>query len=126
VPQLSFAAETEPMYSMTEAELTTLENNLNELATINEEQKKNLMQLQTQLQISEEKLQASEKKSMKLELQLMSLKQTMTEQDSLLANAQKSLNECLDEEKAKQASIKRERNWAYGIIGILLYAYIQK
>lgn len=124
VPHLSFAAE--PMYQISETELTMFENNLNELATINEQQKDSLMKLQTQLQTSEEKLQESEKKSMKLELQLMSLKQTMTEQDSLLQNAEKSLNEYVAEEKAKQAKIKRDRNVAYGLLGILLYAYIQK
>lgn len=124
VPQLSFAAE--PMYQISETELTMFENNLNELATINEQQKDSLMKLQTQLQTSEEKLQESEKKSMKLELQLMRLKQTMTEQDSLLQNAEKSLNECLAEEKSRQASINHERNLAYGLLGILLYAYIQK
>ena len=63
---------------------------------------------------------------MKLESQLTDLKQTMTEQDSLLKNAEKSLNEYAADEKAKQGKIKRERNLAYGILGILLYAYIQK
>ncbi|WP_132550700.1 hypothetical protein [Pectinatus cerevisiiphilus] len=126
VPQLSFAAEAEPMYQITETELMTLENNLNELDSINKQQKDSLMKLQTQLKTSEERLQASEKKSMKLELQLTGLKKTMTEQDGLLQNAEKSLNESIAEEKAKQARTKRERNLAYGILGILLYAYIQK
>ena len=55
VPQVSFASEAaEPMYVVTESELTRLEQNLTELFEISSSQSATLIQQQIQLKESEE------------------------------------------------------------------------
>ncbi len=126
VPQLSFAAEKEPMYQITESELTKLEQNLTELSNLNVSQSKTLEMQKIQLKTSEEKLQTAEKKSVQLTNQLKNLDCKMTEQEKLLQTANQSFEEFVKEERDKENKLKRERNIGYWLAGILAVVCIAK
>lgn len=126
VPQLSFAAEKEPMYQLTEEELTRLEANLTELSKLSMSQSKTLEKQKLQLKTSEEKLLTAEKKSMELTNQLKNLENKMTEQEKLLQNANQSFEEFVKEERAKENKLKHERNIGYWLAGILAVVCIAK
>ena len=93
----------EPMYQITETELATLENNLAQLSAIN-----NRLQVDLREQSNEATRLRQELDALKRELeQLRSLSQT---QESLLTNANKSLEQFAIEEKNKRLKIKAQRN----------------
>ena len=127
VPQVSFASEAaEPMYVVTESELTRLEQNLMELYEISSKQSATLIQQQIQLQESERKLSQAEKESGQLQSQIYSLRKEMIEQESSLENARASLEQFEKEEQTKLNKVKRERMVAWIVAGVLLYFYIGK
>ena len=127
VPQVSFASEAaEPMYVVTESELTRLEQNLMELSEISSKQSATLIQQQIQLQESERKLSQAEKESKQLQSQIYSLRKEMIEQESSLENARASLEQFEKEEQTKLNKVKRERMVAWIVAGVLLYFYIGK
>ena len=127
VPQVSFASEAaEPMYVVTESELTRLEQNLTELFEISSSQSATLIQQQIQLQESERKLSQAEKESGQLQSQIYSLRKEMIEQESSLENARASLEQFEKEEQTKLNKVKRERMVAWIVAGVLLYFYIGK
>ena len=96
----------EPMYQITESELTTLETNLAQLKSIND-------RLQTDL-----KAQSSEATELRKELdalrkELSDLKQQSMMQESSLTNANKLLETYATEAKRERLRIKAQRNgWA--------------
>ena len=93
----------EPMYQITESELTTLENNLAQLSSIN-----NRLQVDLREQSNEATRLRQELDALKRELeQLRSLSQT---QESSLTNANKLLEEYATAEKNKRLKIKAQRN----------------
>ena len=93
----------EPMYQITESELTTLENNLAQLSSIN-----NRLQVDLREQSNEATRLRQELDALKRELeQLRSLSQT---QESSLTNANKLLEEYAIAEKNKRLKIKAQRN----------------
>jgi len=96
----------EPMYQITESELTTLENNLAQLSSIN-----NRLQVDLREQSNEATRLRQELDALKRELeQLRSLSQT---QESSLTNANKLLEEYAIEAKRTRVRIKAQRNgWA--------------
>ena len=93
----------EPMYQITESELTTLENNLAQLSSIN-----NRLQVDLKAQSDEATLLRKQLAELKKELeQLRSLSQT---QESSLTNANELLDKFAQEEKNKRLRIKAQRN----------------
>ena len=127
VPQVSFASEAaEPMYVVTESELTRLEQNLMELSEINSSQSVTLEKQKEQLMESDRKLQQAEEKYSLLSSQMKNLEKEMLEQESSLENARASLEQFEKEEQTKLNKVKRERMVAWIVAGVLLYFYIGK
>ena len=93
----------EPMYQITESELTTLENNLAQLSSIN-----NRLQVDLREQSNEATRLRQELDALKRELeQLRSLSQT---QENSLTNANRLLDEYATEAKRERLRIKAQRN----------------
>lgn len=101
-------------YTITEAELTRLETNLTQLEAINNQSQQESRMLREQL--AEAKTQLT-----MLTQQLNELKAASEKQQQLLQTANQSLKQYAQEEKAKQRSLKRQRNIAYIIAAGLLY-----
>lgn len=105
-------------YTITEAELTQLENNLTQLETINN-------QSQQESKMLREQLTEAKKQLTMLTQQLNELRAASEKQEQLLQTANQSLEQYAQEEKAKQRSLKRQRNIAYIIAAGLLYAAVK-
>lgn len=127
VPQLSFASEAaEPMYVVTESELTRLEQNLAELSEISSKQSVTLEMQKEQLMESDRQLQKAEEKYSLLSGQMKSLEKEMLEQQDSLENARIYFEEFAREEQLKRDRLKREKTVAWIIAGVLLCACIAK
>ena len=127
VPQVSFASEAaEPMYMVTESDLTRLEQNLTELSEINSSQSVTLEKQKEQLMESDRQLQQAEEKCILLSSQMRSLEQEMLEQQNSLENARIYFEEFAREEQLKRDKLKREKTVAWIIAGVLLCACIAK
>ena len=127
VPQLSFASEAaEPMYVVTESELTRLEQNLTELSEISSSQLVTLEKQKEQLMESDRQLQQAEEKCILLSSQMRSLEQEMLEQQNSLENARIYFEEFAKEEQLKRDKLKLEKTAAWIIAGVLLCACIAK
>ena len=127
VPQVSFASEAaEPMYVVTESELTRLEQNLMELSEISSKQSVTLEMQKEQLMESDRQLQQAEEKYSLLSNQMKSLEQEMLEQQNSLENARIYFEEFAREEQLKRDKLKREKTVAWIIAGVLLCACIAK
>ena len=99
----------EPVYQITESELTTLENNLAQLSSIN-----NRLQVDLREQSNEATRLRQELDALKRELeQLRSLSQT---QESSLTNANKLLEEYAIEAKNERLKIKAQRNTYFTLL----------
>ena len=93
----------EPMYQITESELTTLENNISRLKAINSKlQSESKKQLE---QVAQLRTQVSQ-----LKQQLMQLREASMTQEDSLTNANKLLETFAIEEKNKRLKIKAQRN----------------
>ena len=112
------ASAEEKTYKITEEELTLLEENLSELATVNEGQREKLTSLQEKLNASETRLEESERNSRMLSVKLDWLSKELTEQTGSLENANRLLKEYEQEEKRKRRRIERQRNTAYVLSAI--------
>ena len=127
VPQVSFASEAaEPMYVVTESELTRLEQNLMELSEISSKQSVTLEMQKEQLMESDRQLQQAEEKYSLLSSQMRSLEQEMLEQQDSLENARIYFEEFAKEEQLKRDKLKREKTAAWIIAGLLLCALAAK
>ena len=127
VPQLSFASEAvEPMYMVTESDLTRLEQNLTELSEISSSQSVTLEKQKEQLMESDRQLQQAEEKYSLLSGQMKSLEQEMLEQQNSLENARIYFEEFAKEEQLKRDKLKREKTAAWIIAGLLLCALAAK
>ena len=127
VPQLSFASEAaEPMYAVTESELTRLEQNLTELSEISSSQSVTLEKQKEQLMESDRQLQQTEEKCILLSSQMKSFEKEMLEQQDSLENARIYFEEFAKEEQLKRDKLKREKTAAWIIAGLLLCACIAK
>ena len=121
VPQVSFASEAaEPMYVVTESELTRLEQNLMELSEISSSQSVTLEKQKEQLMESDRQLQQAEEKYSLLSNQMKSLEQEMLEQQDSLENARIYFEEFAKEEQLKRDKLKREKTAAWIVAGLLL------
>lgn len=113
-------------YILTEMQYQKLVNNLSELAKINRTSQQELKAAREQLKTANAKLLEAEKRLKELENTYVSLKVEMTEQESLLQNANKSLQVAEAEFKAKQKKTRWQRNTAYTIAACALYAAIKR
>ena len=93
----------EPMYQITESELTTLETNLAQLRSANE-------RLQVDLRAQSSEATALRKEVTALRKELSDLKQLSVTQESSLTNANKLLEEYAIEAKRERLRIKAQRN----------------
>ena len=120
MPATCAASETqEPMYRITEAELTTLENNLARLKAIN-------TQLQTESSTQKEQSVILLKQVTLLQDQLRMLREQSLKQEELLTIANKSLEEYASAEKKKRLKIKAQRNgWAAASILLAGIAFVK-
>ena len=105
-------------YRITEVELTRLETNLTQLEAINN-------QSQQELKMLREQLAEARKQSTMLTQQLNELKAASEKQQQLLQTANQSLEQYAQEEKAKQRSLKRQRNIAYIIAAGMMYLAVR-
>ena len=127
VPQVSFASEAaEPMYVVTESELTRLEQNLTELSEISSSQSVTLEKQKEQLMESDRQLQQAEEKYSLLSSQMRSLEKELLGQQNSLENARIYFEEFAREEQLKRDKLKREKTAAWIIAGVLLCACIAK
>lgn len=122
-PSLSYASER--TYTITETELTQLENNLNELKRINENLRTESMTQGTELTKLRTELTEAEIASLKLRNQISALKEKSTEQEKLLATANESLKKSEEEAKRTEKRLRRQRDtWAIavGVVSIIAVA----
>lgn len=125
--QASAAAITgEATYTITETELTQLENNLTELKTINEALRTACSGQQIKAAELQVKLTKAEELSRTLQSQLADLQAKSTRQEALLTQANQSLKEYAREEKRTRLRIKAQRNTWEAVAAGLLIAWAAK
>lgn len=108
----------EMMYSISESELTELENNLATLESHSQERQKVLTEQATLLDQQREALK-------KLKEEISSSKAANEETKKSLENANQSLVE-LEKEAARKVQVKaRQRNLWIGATALMMYAYIK-
>lgn len=105
-------------YTITDAELTQLENNLTQLEAINN-------QSQQESKMLREQLAEAKKQLTMLTQQLNELKAASEKQQQLLQTANQLLEQYAKEESAKQRRLKWQRNIAYVVAAGLLYTAIK-
>ena len=121
-PALCSAEEAYLIYS---GELARFERNLTELRDINDRQSRESVTLKDQLKESLTLLSEARKQSQALQGQLAGLKVTISEQGSSLQNANRLLKQYEEEEKFRRRKIKRQRNIAYVIAAVSLFAVVR-
>ena len=110
------ASAPEPMYQITETQLSTLEQKLSLLDQILAQQNPELTTLQLQLAESRNELQ-------KLRNELTTSKEQLTKAEESLRNANLYLEKCAAEEKKKRLKIKAQRNGYFiGMVAAILVA----
>lgn len=107
------------MYQISESELTTLEQDLNQLAKNNETKQQLLTEQKTQLTEANRQLETVQK-----ELTASKVLNETTQKSLLRAN--QSLTELEQEAKRKIRVKTRQRNLWIAIAGGVLYAYVRK
>ena len=96
----------EPVYQITETELSQLETNLAQLRSINE-------RLQVDLKVQSQEATQLRKELDELKKQLSDLKQQSAKQEDSLMNANRLLEQYATEAKRERLRIKAQRNaWA--------------
>ena len=112
-------SQAEMMYSISESELTELENNLATLESHSQERQKVLTEQATLLDQQREELK-------KLKEEISSSKAANEETKKSLENANAYLTKLEKEEKHKIRVKTRQRNLWIAISGCVLYAYVRK
>lgn len=113
------SSQAEEMYQISESELTTLEQDLNQLAKNNETKQQLLTEQKTQLTEANRQLKIVQK-------ELTASKSLNAQTQKSLERANQSLIELEDEAKQKIRVKTRQRNLWIAISGGLLYAWIKK
>lgn len=109
------------MYTLSEQELTTLEQNSNELAKINEALRKTCNGQEVQLTTLQAQLTQAQELSMKLKSQIDSLTAQSAEQRNLIKKTNESLQQYAKEEQRTRLRIKAQRNgWEVVAAGLLV------
>lgn len=113
------SSQAEEMYQISESELTTLEQNLNQLAKNNETKQQLLTEQKTQLTEANRQLETVQK-------ELTASKSLNAQTQKSLERVNQSLKQLEDEAKQKIRVKTRQRNLWIAISGGLLYAWIKK
>ena len=113
------SSQAEEMYQISESELTTLEQDLNQLAKNNETKQQLLTEQKTQLTEANRQLETVQK-------ELTASKSLNEATQKSLERANQSLKQLEDEAKQKIRVKTRQRNLWIAISGGLLYAWIKK
>lgn len=113
------SVQAEAMYQMSESELTTLEQDLNQLAKNNETKQQLLTKQKTQLTEASQQLETVKK-------ELTASKSLNEATQRSLERANQSLKQFEDEAKRKIRVKTRQRDLWIAISGGLLYAWIKK
>ena len=108
------------------AGVESVREHLAQLKQLNEKSQKELSLLKTELEISKTELNKAKQQSIMLQSELTVLKKTSQMQTDLLQGANASLKTYASEEKKKMQAIKNQRNVAYGVGAVLLYALVRK
>lgn len=113
------SSQAEEMYQISESELTTLEQDLNQLAKNNETKQQLLTEQKTQLTEANRQLETVQK-------ELTASKSLNEATQKSLERVNQSLKQLEDEAKQKIRVKTRQRNLWIAISGGLLYAWIKK
>lgn len=119
---LSFCSVCSADYTITEVELTRLENNLTQLEQINGSLAKKSNLQEQQIKSLQMTLQAAETKSISLTKQIEALKLTSANQEASLQTVNKSFEQYAKEQKQKQNELKLQRA---GLIALCLYLIVK-
>ncbi len=114
------------MYTLSEQELETLEQNSSELAKINEQLQRTCNGQEVQLTTLQEQLTQAQELSLKLKNQIDRLTAQSTEQQSLIEKTNKLLQKFAQEEKRTRLRLKRQRNAWEAAAALLACVAIQK
>lgn len=114
------------MYTLSEQELATLEQNSNELARINEELRKTCNGQEVQLTTLQKQLTQAQELSLKLKSQIDSLTAQSAAQQNLIKKTNESLQKFAKEEKRTRLRIKRQRNTWEAAAALLACVAIKK
>lgn len=125
-PSLDTSTAPEKMYTLSEQELETLEQNSNELAKINEQLRQTCNGQEVQLTTLQEQLTQAQELSLRLKNQIDSLTAQSAEQQSLIEKTNRLLQESAKEEKRTRLRIKRQRNTWEAAAALLAYVAIGK
>lgn len=113
------SSQAEEMYQISESELTTLEQDLNQLAKNNETKQQLLTEQKTQLTEANRQLETVQK-------ELTASKSLNAQTQKSLERVNQSLKQLEDEAKQKIRVKTRQRDLWIAISGGLLYAWIKK
>lgn len=113
------SSQAEEMYQISESELTTLEQDLNQLAKNNETKQQLLTEQKTQLTEANRQLETVQK-------ELTASKSLNAQTQKSLERVNQSLKQLEDEAKQKIKVKTRQRNLWIAISGGLLYALVKK
>lgn len=111
-------ARAETMYQISEEELTTLEQDLNQLAKSNETKQQLLTEQREQLTEAKQQLEAVQK-------ELIASKSLNEATQRSLERANQSLTELEKEARHKVQVKARQRNLWIGATALMMYAYIK-
>ena len=111
-------SQAETMYQISESELTTLEQDLNQLAKNNETKQQLLTEQKTQLTEANQQLEAVQK-------ELIASKSLNEATQKSLERANQSLTELENEARHKVQVKARQRNLWIGATALMMYAYIK-
>ncbi len=125
-PSLDTSTAPEKMYTLSEQELTTLEQNSNELAKINEQLQRTCNGQEVQLTTLQEQLTQAQELSLKLKNQIDRLTAQSVEQKNLIEKTNKLLQESAKEEKRTRLRLKRQRNAWEAAAALLACVAIKK
>ena len=118
--------QAEMMYSISESELTELENNLATLESHSQERQKVLTEQATLLDQQKETIKKQAEELRRLRKEIVISKTANEETQKSLLRANQSLTELEKEAKRKIKVKTRQRNLWIAISGGLLYAWIKK
>ena len=118
--------QAEMMYSISESELTELENNLATLESHSQERQKVLTEQATLLNQQKETIKKQAEELIRLRKEIVISKTANEETQKSLLRANQPLKQFEDEAKRKIKVKTRQRNLWIAISGGLLYAWIKK
>lgn len=125
-PSLDTSTAPEKMYTLSEQELTKLEQNSSELAKINEQLQATCNGQEVQLTTLQKQLTQAQELSLRLKNQIDRLTAQSAEQQSLIEKTNESLQKFAQEEKRTRLRIKRQRNTWEAAAALLASVAIQK